>query len=283
MHVSDLAINMTNKIDEGAASTVYKIILRDKAAAVKMYKKQFSRRKTTLVVSKMRQLRHPNIVRIRGFSYRPCSLIFEYCQVQVEGEIFNNLSQLIEFKNENENFSFLERLEYFIQASQGVNILHENGIIHKDIKPSNMLVCDKGDGHICIKISDFDDIVDMKNTIKSTTTSHHMEGMTLGYTAPEICDMTVIKPSKLTDIYSLGISFFEVFSSLHFAWSGIVPVLNDSLLLKALEEGKRPAINQLYQLYPANTSIKSIGNLLTCCWSSNSSSRPEIAEVGIGF
>lgn len=282
MHVSDLAINMTNKIDEGAASTVYKITLRDKAAAVKMYKKQFSRRKTTLVVSKMRRLRHPNIVRLRGFSYRPSSLIFEYCHVKIEDEIFNNLSQLIEFKNENENFSFLERLEYFIQASQGVSNLHENGIVHKDIKPSNMLVCDKGDSQICIKISDFDDIVDMKNTIKSTTT-HYMNGMTLGYTAPELCDMTVTKPSKSTDIYSLGLSFFEVFSSLNFAWSGIVPVLNDSLLLKALAEGKRPAISQLYQLYPEKNSIRRIGNLLTCCWSSDSSSRPEITEVGVGF
>ena len=47
--------------------------------------------------------------------------------------------------------------------------LHESGIVHRDIKPSNLLVTGTIKD-IIIKVSDFDDFVDIKETISLTMT-----------------------------------------------------------------------------------------------------------------
>jgi serine/threonine protein kinase len=86
--------------------------------------------------------------------------------------------------------------------NEGLHILHENGIIHKDLKPSNIMLSDNGKD---VAIIDFgiSSIKDDGSTILVTKT-----GMTPEYSAPETFRNLYCVES---DYYSLGITVFELF------------------------------------------------------------------------
>ena len=180
--VHDMPLNFSSQIDEGTSATIHNIKLRNKPAAVKLFRKQFSKKKLLLVASKLRKLQNKNVVRFRGYSVRPCALLFQYCFVKIESEIVHNLSQLTSILNEKEQFNLNDRLSFILQATKGVQYLHGNGVIHRDIKPANLLVLEEFN-NIVVKVADFDELLSMKETINATVTSNHMKGMTLAYTA----------------------------------------------------------------------------------------------------
>ena len=65
---------------------MYKLQVRNKAAAVKVLRKQFSKWKILEVFIKLQKLNHPNVVRFRGYSVRPSAIFFEFCEVSIEEE-----------------------------------------------------------------------------------------------------------------------------------------------------------------------------------------------------
>ena len=101
-------------------------------------------------------------------------------------------------------FSIDEIREQIIPSlNEGLGILHSNGIIHKDLKPSNIMLCDDGKN---IAIIDFgiSSIRDANNTVILTQT-----GMTPEYSAPETFRNLFLSES---DYYSFGITVYELFS-----------------------------------------------------------------------
>ena len=87
--------------------------------------------------------------------------------------------------------------------NEGLHAIHDAGIIHKDLKPSNIMM--NGDGET-VSIIDFgiSSIVEDGNTVLVTKT-----GMTPEYSAPETFKNLFLKES---DYYSFGITLFELFS-----------------------------------------------------------------------
>ena len=86
--------------------------------------------------------------------------------------------------------------------NEGLKVLHENGILHKDLKPSNIMV---GDNLKDVAIIDFgiSSAREDNNTIIVTKT-----GMTPEYSAPETFRNLFLEES---DYYSLGITLYELF------------------------------------------------------------------------
>lgn len=86
--------------------------------------------------------------------------------------------------------------------NEGLKVLHDNGILHKDLKPSNIMV---GDNHKDVAIIDFgiSSAREDNNTIIVTKT-----GMTPEYSAPETFRNLFLEES---DYYSLGITLYELF------------------------------------------------------------------------
>ena len=92
-------------------------------------------------------------------------------------------------------------LEIVIQVAQGLAYAHEHGIVHRDVKPSNIMVL--GDGHV--KITDFG-IARMSSASVRTQT-----GMVLGspkYMSPE--QVMGKLTDQRSDIFSLGIMLYEM-------------------------------------------------------------------------
>jgi len=78
-------------------------------------------------------------------------------------------------------FELFKGRHFFLQVLSALNFIHENNIIHGDIKPQNILIDDNGRAIIC----DFDvSKEETKRTLVTTTKS--AAGFTLAFAAPEV-------------------------------------------------------------------------------------------------
>jgi len=104
-----------------------------------------------------------------------------------------------------------QRLELFMRVCEGVQHAHQKAIIHRDLKPSNILVTDVDD-HPVPKIIDFG--VAKALTQKLTAdTMYTRVGMLIGtpeYMSPEQALSSGEDIDTRTDVYSLGIIFYEL-------------------------------------------------------------------------
>jgi len=108
-------------------------------------------------------------------------------------------------------FHWLEALPIIKQVLSAIGHAHEAGIIHRDIKPNNILLDDKG----TVKITDFGlakDQTKMTNTISVTS------GGTLYYMSPEHVKGFSFIDAR-SDLYSIGMTFYEMLT-------GIIPFQN---------------------------------------------------------
>ncbi|MCL2575023.1 MAG: Stk1 family PASTA domain-containing Ser/Thr kinase [Defluviitaleaceae bacterium] len=139
-------------------------------------------------------LNHPNIVNVYDVGREDDIkyIVMEY----VHGK---TLKELI---NERAPFSNEIMLGVAEQITLALVHAHENGIVHKDIKPQNILVMSNG----TVKVTDFG-IADDKNSRRAIVE----EGSTMGsvhYISPEAASSAEVDPRS--DLYSLGITMFEM-------------------------------------------------------------------------
>ncbi len=88
------------------------------------------------------------------------------------------------------------------QTAQGLATAHDKGVIHRDIKPGNLMVTSRG----AIKIADFGIALSTQDFSKKLTSTGEFVG-TPGYLSPEVCQGKPV--DQRSDIFSLGIVLFE--------------------------------------------------------------------------
>lgn len=146
------------------------------------------------------QLQHKNIVNVINFGEVQESyyLMMEY----VEGA---SMRELIE---ENpEGLAIEDVAVIFTQIADVLSFAHEQGVLHRDLKPDNILLTDSGDEHNPYRamVSDFGLV-----KIASGSLTQTMSGITLGtpaYMSPEQC--TGEPTDERSDIYALGVTMYE--------------------------------------------------------------------------
>ncbi|EDM81648.1 Serine/threonine protein kinase [Plesiocystis pacifica SIR-1] len=139
------------------------------------------------------RLDHPNIVRvIDGGNTREgrCYLIMELLEGVTLGDYVPE-----------GGLRWEEVRELFGQLCSGVQAFHRAGLVHRDLKPNNVLLVDDGDGGRRVKIFDFGLARDLDPDTTGLTAEGEFLG-TPGYVAPE--QMSSGEVTLQTDVYALG-------------------------------------------------------------------------------
>lgn len=138
-------------------------------------------------------LNHPNVVEIYdvGEDDNIQYIVMEYIKGSTAKELIFRRGSL----------DLEEAIDFMLQLSQGVSKAHAQGIVHRDIKPQNILVTPDG----TIKISDFG-IAQAGDALQLTKADSVMGSV--HYLAPEL--VRGEKASLQSDIYAMGIIFYEI-------------------------------------------------------------------------
>ena len=187
-----------SKIGAGGMADVYKgrDQMLNRYVAIKVLKKQYKEdenfvRKFRSEAQAAAGLMHPNIVNVydvgedRGLNYMVMEL--------VEGI---TLKEYIERKG---RLSHKETISIAIQMCSGIGAAHASGIIHRDIKPQNIIISKDGK----VKVTDFG----IAKAVTSNTVSTNAMG-SVHYTSPEQARGGF--SDQRSDIYSIGITLFEM-------------------------------------------------------------------------
>ncbi len=104
-----------------------------------------------------------------------------------------------------------ERLDLFIQVCRAIHHAHQKGIIHRDVKPSNVLVSLE-DGVAVPKVIDFGvaKATDQRLTEKTVYTQQGLLIGTPEYMSPEQAELGGVEVDTTTDVYSLGVLLYEL-------------------------------------------------------------------------
>jgi tetratricopeptide (TPR) repeat protein len=129
--------------------------------------------------------------------------------------------------------STTERLKLFVQVCQAVQHAHQKGIIHRDIKPTNVMVT-LHDGVPVPKVIDFGiaKAVNRQLTEKTLFTRYAQMIGTPAYMSPEQAEMSGLDIDIRTDVFSLGTLLYELLT-------GSPPFTSEYLLSKGYEEMQR--------------------------------------------
>src|SRR5712671_2595313 len=106
-----------------------------------------------------------------------------------------------------------ERLKLFIQVCAAIQHAHQKGIIHRDVKPSNILVTTTSEGEALPVVIDFGiakPTMNQRLTDKTLFTAFAMFIGTPAYISPEQAALTSADVDTRTDIYSLGVLLYEL-------------------------------------------------------------------------
>ncbi len=117
---------------------------------------------------------------------------------------------------DNHRLSTRDRLELFMHVCEGVQHAHQKAIIHRDLKPSNILVT-AVDGHPAPKIIDFGVAKALTQKLTADTMFTRVGAMigTPEYMSPEQALSSGEDIDTRTDVYSLGIIFYELLAGVH--------------------------------------------------------------------
>ncbi len=215
---------IVSKVGTGGMADVYKTKDHklNRFVAMKVLKQEF--REDTNFIKKFKTeaqsaagLTHPNVVNV--FDVGEDQGIHYIVMELVEG------ITLKEYISKKGKLSVKEATSIAIQVSMGLEAAHNHGIVHRDVKPQNIIISTDGK----VKVTDFG----IARAASSNTISSNVMG-SVHYSSPE--QVRGGYSDEKSDIYSLGITMYEMVT-------GVVPFDGDttvSIAIKHLQEEMEP-------------------------------------------
>lgn len=233
---------LLEKVGEGGAAEVFRARDQrlDRTVAIKLLRPQFSyddpsRKRFAIEAKTAAGIAHPNIVDIYDFGENDDGSMFIAMQF-VQGV---NLKDLLQKRG---RLSSAETIAIARQACYALQAAHERGLIHRDVKPQNILI-DKA-GHV--HLTDFGIVKALSGPALTQS------GMTFGtaaYMSPEQATGAPIKAAA--DLYSLGCVMYEMLCGMP-PFTGENPAI---VAYKQVWEQPRPLHDVVAEVPPSLESI----------------------------
>lgn len=190
------------KLGEGTYATVYKGRSRTNNEIVALKEIHLDAEEGTpstaiREISLMKELRHPNIVRLHDVVHteQKLVLIFEFCE--------QDLKRYMDTHGKRGALEPNTVRSFMHQLCKGVAFCHENRVLHRDLKPQNLLINRKGE----LKIGDFG----LARAFGVPVNTFSNEVVTLWYRSPDVL-MGSRTYSTSIDVWSVGCIFAEMIS-----------------------------------------------------------------------
>lgn len=242
-----------NKVASGSYGDLYKGTYCSQDVAIKVLKperinsdmqKEFAQE-----VFIMRKVRHKNVVQFIGACTKPPSLCI-VTEFMSGGSVYDYLHKLKGV------FKLPSLLKVAIDVSKGMNYLHQNNIIHRDLKAANLLM----DENEVVKVADFG-----VARVKAQSGIMTAETGTYRWMAPEVIEH---KPyDHKADVFSFGIVLWELLTG-KLPYEYLTPL---QAAVGVVQKGLRPTI-------PKNSQPK-LAELLERCWQQDPALRPDFSEI----
>ncbi|KAL8115790.1 hypothetical protein AgCh_022334 [Apium graveolens] len=242
-----------HKVASGSYGDLYRGTYCSQEVAIKVLKAECvteeMQREFAQEVYIMRKVRHKNVVQFIGACTKPpnLSIVTEYMS---GGSVYDYLHK------QKGTFKLPSILKVAIDISKGMNYLHHNNIIHRDLKAANLLM----DENEVVKVADFG-----VARVRAQSGVMTAETGTYRWMAPEVIEH---KPyDHKADIYSFGIVVWELLTG-KLPYENITPV---QAAVGVVQKGLRPTI-------PKHTLPK-LADLLENCWQQDPVLRPDFTEI----
>ncbi|XP_022725447.1 serine/threonine-protein kinase STY46-like isoform X2 [Durio zibethinus] len=246
-------LKFENKVASGSYGDLYKGTYCSQEVAIKVLKperinadmqKEFAQE-----VFIMRKVRHKNVVQFIGACTKPPSLCI-ITEFMSGGSVYDYLHK------QKGVFKLPSLLKVAIDVSKGMNYLHQNNIIHRDLKAANLLM----DENEVVKVADFG-----VARVKAQSGVMTAETGTYRWMAPEVIEH---KPyDHKADVFSFGIVLWELLTG-KLPYEYLTPL---QAAVGVVQKGLRPTI-------PKNTNPK-LAELLDRCWQQDPTLRPDFSEI----
>ncbi|CDP14531.1 unnamed protein product [Coffea canephora] len=246
-------LKFEHKVASGSYGDLYKGIYCSQEVAIKILKaerlnselqKEFAQE-----VYIMRKVRHKNVVQFIGACTRPPNLCI-VTEFMAGGSVYDYLHK------QKGAFKLPSVLKVAVDVSKGMNYLHQNNIIHRDLKAANLLM----DENEVVKVADFG-----VARVKAQTGVMTAETGTYRWMAPEVIEH---KPyDHKADVFSFGIVVWELLTG-KLPYEYLTPL---QAAIGVVQKGLRPTI-------PKHTHPK-LAELLERCWQQDSTLRPDFSEI----
>lgn len=212
---------------------------KDKHRTIKDFKSE---------VELLSQLKHPNLVTFLGYCLEPNAIVMEYLPQNLHDYLIENRGRL----------ESQQMIDFAYDIARGMEYLHRNSIIHRDLKSFNILL----DENLNVKIADFGIARVKTNTSTMTTTG------TIAWTAPEILRHEAY--NEKSDVYSYAIVLWEVLSE------GEIPFDDD--FQSPMEAGIAVATGQIRPKIPRDSDSNWV-SLIERCWKEDPAARPSFTDI----
>lgn len=170
-----------------------------------------------------------------------------------------SLSNLLHPASGQCTLSWDQKKKMAVDMVKGMSYLHNIGIIHRDIKSSNMLVSND----FTVKIADFG-----YSRMKADNQTMTQVG-TVSYSAPEVFEG--LHYTNKADVYSFGIVLWELIFNKK-PWEG----MHSMKVVAAVTSGARPPIASIPSGAP-----QSIVNVMQACWRHDQDQRPAFKDIQV--
>ncbi|CAB4394470.1 unnamed protein product [Rhizophagus irregularis] len=189
------------KLGEGTYGIVYKAQNRDSNEVVALKRIRLDNEEEGVPctaireISLLKELKHPNIVRLYDVLHteKKLTLVFEYLD--------SDLKKFLDTYGGDLDKDTIKQLMY--QLLKGIAFCHEHRVLHRDLKPQNLLINKRGE----LKLADFG----LARAFGIPVRSYSHEVVTLWYRAPDVL-MGSRQYSTSIDVWSAGCIFAEMAS-----------------------------------------------------------------------